>query len=86
MISPIRWEWSAPSDGLYTITTYDSNFDTVLYVLDSCNGAELSCNDDYTDLHAGTQVSLLEGDTIIIGVGSFAGRATNETIHVSITN
>ncbi len=86
MISPIWWEWSAPSDGLYTINTYDSNFDTVLYVLDSCNGAELSCNDDYTDLHAGTQVSLLEGDMIIIGVGSFAGRATNETIHVSITN
>lgn len=86
MISPIWWEWTAPSDGLYTINTSGSDFDTVLYILDTCTGSELSCNDDYTDLYAAAEISLLEGDTITIGVGSFAGRTTTGTIQVSITD
>ena len=41
--------WTAPAAGRYTIDTFDSGFDTVLYVLDgaTCGGAELGCNDDF---------------------------------------
>ncbi len=39
--------WTAPEDGTYTFDTLETQFDTVLYVLEgACDGAELGCNDD----------------------------------------
>ena len=83
-ISPVWWTWTAPSSGTYQIDTSNSDFDTVLYVLDGCEGAELLCNDDDGSLYAGGSVSLSEGQTIVIGVGSFAGRALSGTVGVQI--
>jgi hypothetical protein len=86
MISPMWWEWTAPIDGTFTIDTLESDFDTVLYVLDQCSGSELSCNDDNGSYYSATTVTLTEGDNILIGVGSFAGRTLSGTIGVTISN
>ena len=38
--------WTAPSAGCFTIDTSESDYDTSLYLLNGCSGAELICNDD----------------------------------------
>lgn len=38
--------WTAPADGDYWIDTRGHSYDTVLYILDGCDGEELLCNDD----------------------------------------
>ena len=38
--------WTAPADGDYWIDTRGQSYDTVLYVLDGCEGEEIACNDD----------------------------------------
>ena len=83
-ISPVWWSWTAPSSGLYQFNTNNSDFDTVLYVLEDCDGVELLCNDDNGSLYAGGTVSLLAGQTVVIGVGSFAGRALSGTVGIQI--
>ena len=40
--------WTAPADGDYWIDTRGQSYDTVLYVVDGCDGEELACNDDAT--------------------------------------
>ena len=40
------YRWRAPVSGTYVFDTFGSSFDTALYVLDGCPGAELACNDD----------------------------------------
>ncbi len=87
MIAPVWWEWTAPINGNYSFDTSSSDFDTVLYILDGCNGTELACNDDQGSLYtAGTNIALLAGDTVTIGVGSFAGRASSGTVGMEISN
>ena len=85
-ISPTWWEWTAPNDGTYYIDTVGSDFDTVLYILDGCEGEELACNDDDGSLLAGQMIELIQNQSIIIGVGSFAGRTTSGTVGVHISN
>ena len=39
------FRWIAPNDGTYLFNTFDSNFDTVLYLREGdCVGAEVTCN------------------------------------------
>jgi len=85
MIAPVWWEWTAPINGYYYFETASSDFDTVLYILDGCNGSELACNDDDTNLYAPSNIALLAGDTVTIGVGSFAGRASSGTVGMNIS-
>jgi hypothetical protein len=44
--------WMAPSAGCFSFDTSESDYDTVLYLLDGCSGPELACNDD---VNAGVQ-------------------------------
>jgi hypothetical protein len=45
--SDISHEWTAPFGGTFTIDTFGSGFNTLLYVRDGgCDGAELGCNDN----------------------------------------
>lgn len=66
------FRWTAPSAGTYVIDTAGSSFDTVLYILPTCSGAELDCNDDaFTDglgLQSRITVELDAGETIQIVV------------------
>ncbi len=43
----VTYQWTAPADGTYAISTFASAFNTILTVLEGgCTGSELACNDD----------------------------------------
>ncbi|MEC8425810.1 MAG: hypothetical protein VX000_18625, partial [Myxococcota bacterium] len=41
--------WTAPDAGCYAADTFGSSFDTVLRVVEGCDGEELACDDDSRD-------------------------------------
>ena len=57
--------WEAPQSGTYRFTTENSDYDTVLYFLDSCVGDEIedACNDD-EDFLNGVYTTRLEMDLL----------------------
>jgi hypothetical protein len=57
--------WEAPQTGHYRFSTEASDYDTVIYLLESCVGGELAdaCNDD-VDFINGTYTSMVEGDFV----------------------
>lgn len=70
------FQWTAPADGAYRFDTEGSAFDTVVYLLDGCMGAELACNDDAGGPSAAAAVALSAGQSIIIvvdGAGAAGG-------------
>jgi hypothetical protein len=77
--------FTAPAAGTYTIDTFGSAFDTVLYVLEGgCAGFEIACDDDSD---GGSQsevvVDLGAGQTIIIVVDGFGGGDGAYTLNIS---
>jgi len=66
--------FTAPQTGTYVFDTLGTDFDTVLYLLDSCNGPELSCNDDVGGgmLQSETSAQLDEGQSVIVVVDGLA--------------
>lgn len=73
------FEFTAPADGTFTINTFGSSFDTVLYVKDAaCSNPAFACNDDFSGYQSWVQVTLTAGQTIIIvvdGYGSYSSGA-----------
>jgi hypothetical protein len=59
-------EFVAPVDGTYRIDTFGSSYDTVLYVLDACDGNELACNDDAGTDESMITIDLVEGQVIAL--------------------
>ncbi|MCB9744138.1 MAG: alkaline phosphatase [Alphaproteobacteria bacterium] len=83
----VVWQsWTPPVADTWTISTAGSDFDTVLYVLDGCGGVEMACNDDSSGLQSQVSLSLLDGQELMVGVGSFAGRASSGTLVVSASH
>ncbi|MEN0064730.1 MAG: hypothetical protein AAGA48_21470 [Myxococcota bacterium] len=84
------WEFTPAMDGIYVFDTAGTAFNTVLTVLDGCQGAELGCNDDFDlTLQSRLQVELTGGVSYIIAVDTFddqvmigAGGVTMEVIEV----
>jgi hypothetical protein len=71
----VTHEFTAPAAGSYTFDTVGSNFDTVLYVLDSCSGQELACDDDVILGVVRTSevtVDLAANQTVIVVVDAFS--------------
>ena len=69
--------FEAPETGCYTITTEGSSYDTLLRVLDACEGTSIACNDDYygtpsLGLRSPVDVSMDEGDTVFIVVDGYS--------------
>ena len=69
--------FEAPETGCYTITTEGSSYDTLLRVLDACEGTSIACNDDYygtpsLGLRSRVDVSMDEGDTVFIVVDGYS--------------
>lgn len=82
--------FTAPSDGLYTFTTANNDFDTILYALDGvCSGAELMCNDNMlgtTSGASGFSLPLTAGQEITLVVdGSFGGAGTFDLVVGQLT-
>ncbi|NCG21774.1 MAG: hypothetical protein GWP91_22385 [Rhodobacterales bacterium] len=65
--------WTAPNSGCFGFDTGGTNYDTVLYLLSSCSGDEIVCNDDDS---ADTNTSYLGyevtgGDTYLVVVDGY---------------
>ena len=71
----ITYQWTAPADGVYTVSTLGSGFDTLLSVRDAeCGGAELACNDDADDTAQSlVTLTLTAGQTVVILVDGYGG-------------
>ena len=67
------FSWVASADGYWVYTTYPSDGDTVLYVLDDCGGAVTSCSNDSWGDDAWGYEYLYEGDERTFVVGSADG-------------
>jgi hypothetical protein len=76
----VTFEFTAPANGNYTFDTFGSAYDTALYVLDSCGGLELGCNDDAGGtVQSRVQAPLTAGQTVIIVVDGY-GAATGDFV------
>jgi hypothetical protein len=64
--------FTAPQADKYVIDTFGSQFDTVLFVYDVCNGSVIACNDDTDGLQSRVQISLAAGQSVKIALGSYA--------------
>ena len=42
----VAYEWEVPFDGFFVLDTQGSDFDTLLYLRDDCEGNELACSDN----------------------------------------
>jgi hypothetical protein len=70
-------DWTAPASGMYTFSTAGSGFDTVLYVLGSCDGpdATLACNDDAGGgYQSELTLGVAEGEQVVVVIGAFDAR------------
>lgn len=67
------WSFEAPEAGTYTFSTAGSTFDTVLHVLDGCDGDSLACNDDAPgSLQSELEVTLGAGQEVIVVVDGYS--------------
>ncbi|MFO7561338.1 MAG: hypothetical protein R6X02_01740 [Enhygromyxa sp.] len=66
------YQFVAPGPGSYRFDTFGSSFDTVLYLLDECDGPPLACNDDAGfDLQSELVVQLAGGEQVLVVVDGF---------------
>lgn len=77
------WAYTAGASGDVTFSTAGSAFDTVLYVLDACGGAELACSDDGGGGSTSELVvPMTAGQTVIVVVDGYGGAAGDYTLSV----
>lgn len=77
----VVYEFTAPSDGAYTLDTFGSGYDTALAVLDmGC--VELECNDDTIDVASRVSVTLSQGQAIYIVVDGWDGDEGDFDLHL----
>ena len=82
----IWWKFTAPATGTATIDTLasDPNFDTVLSVLDACDGNTLKCNDDAdsTTLASRVTLNVTQGTSYLIRVAGSLGLTNAVTLTI----
>lgn len=77
----IAMRWTPTVSRSYTIDTFGSNFDTVLYVEDSTCQTSLICNDDSGGtLQSSVTVSLAAGQAVIIVVDGFGSGSSGSYV------
>ncbi|MEC8191990.1 MAG: putative metal-binding motif-containing protein [Myxococcota bacterium] len=76
------YRFTAPEDGCYTFDTDGSSYDTLLRVLDACEGVSLDCDDDGGE---GTRsligdLPMAEGDEVFVVVDGFSSGSSGSFI------
>jgi hypothetical protein len=79
--------WEAPADGTYTIDTFGSDFDTILYVRDECLSAtSIACNDDLDPgvmRQSTVDVTLTMGQQVVIIVDGWENEHGNFVVNIT---
>src|SRR6185295_10609593 len=77
--------YTAPIAGSYTIDTFGSSFDTILYVRSStCSGTQLACNDDSGGVvQSQVTLTLTVGQSIVIVVDGYSAASGSFNLHIN---
>ena len=71
----VNFSWTVPDTAVFRIDTIGSDYDTVLYLRDGCQGVELACNDDLpwsmTGAESSVTVSLDKDDVVYIFIDTY---------------
>lgn len=80
------FRYTAPATGFYSIDTFGSAFDTVLYVRSgTCGGTQIACNDDTSGTQSQVIVQLTAAQVVTIFVDGFQGANGAFTLHIAVT-
>ena len=75
----LGFTWTVPHTGPFVIDTFGSTYDTVLSLLDRCEGEVLACNDDSGgSLRSAMLVELTQGSEVVIEISAFSGNVESE--------
>jgi hypothetical protein len=78
--------WAAPDAGTWRFDSEGSSHDTVLWLLPSgCVGPPLGCSDDAEGLGLGSrvEVELVAGQSLVVVVAGFRGRAGDWQLNIA---
>jgi hypothetical protein len=67
----LQFWFTPPVSGNITIDMIGSSYDTTLYILDTCGGTELVCNDDFWGLQSQVTFSATAGVPVLVVVDGF---------------
>ena len=87
-INSLWWTWTAPQDGIFTIDTFGSNFDTTMavYTGPALNALTLiASNDDSSGTLSSVSINTQAGQTYRIAVDGFAESTGSLTVNYSLT-
>jgi hypothetical protein len=77
----VGYTWTAPADGVYRFDTIGSPLDTVLMLLEDCEGgAEVACNDDVGPgvLQSSVTYTMTMGQTVAIVVDGWSSASVDD--------
>ena len=73
------FRFEAPEDGCYTFDTEGSGYDTLLRVLDACEGTSIDCDDDGgSGVLSIIETPLAEGDQVFVVVDGYSVSSSGE--------
>lgn len=68
----LAFAWTAPASGSWLFDTLGSEFDTVIAVFDGCEGSELACNDDTSEVvQSALRIELSAGQRVVVVVDEY---------------
>jgi hypothetical protein len=80
----LAFGWQVPFSDWFVLETAPADFDTVLYLLESCEGPEVACNNDVSAVDASSRIvgRFREGDRYVLVVDGNAGSRGNATLSI----
>ena len=79
----VAYQWDAPYAGFFVLDTEGSDFDTLLYLFDDCDGSELWCNDDTEEAVSSRVVAPFEaGERVLVVVDGKAGESGQAVLNI----
>jgi hypothetical protein len=73
----------APAAATFQFDTIGSGYDTVLSLHDTCGGAAVACNDDFSGLQSQVSYAMAAGQQVLIAVSGYAGNTGNWTLNIA---
>ena len=78
------YQWHPPTSDFYVLDTVGSDYDTALYLLDGCDGTELSCNDNGPEGLSSRIVRSFEADdSVVVVLDGVAGESGQVVLNIA---
>ena len=74
--------WTAPSDGVFSIDSAGSGYDTALSLHANCGASAFACNDNTGDLTSRVYTGALTGESVVIAVSGYSGSVGNYVVNI----